>query len=302
MRGAEFAELEAFCAVAGEGSFVGAARLLGVTPSAISQSVRSLEERLGQTLLTRTTRSVRLTEAGNLLLQQVRPAMEGIRNAVHSIRDDRPPGLPPLRLSVSSIPASLVLAPVMADFSRLHPDISVEITVDDNMLDIISGKFDAGIRHGWRISQDVEVVQVSRTAKMIVAAARSYLEKHGSPLTPYDLHAHNCVRLRMADGAFFKWKFMKDGHEFEVGVSGNLIVNSAELLLRAAIDGVGLVNVSEEYFDAYAQGREVEILLRGWETLPSAYYLYYPRGCLSRSLSLFIEFIRSRGSGNMTEI
>lgn len=298
MRGTEFAEIDTFCTVAAEESFVKAAKKLGVSPSAVSQSIRSLEERLNTQLFVRTTRSVRLTEDGDRLLAQVRPALEGIRLAMDSAQRARSIGYPPLRLSVSSIPAKMILAPIIAGFLARYPGIAFEITVEDNIHDIQSGKFDAGIRHGWRISPDLEVVEVSRKSKMVVVGSRKYLETRPVPQTPQDLYQHNCIRLRMADGSFFKWRFMKDGGAFEVGVSGNLIVNSAELLVRACLDGVGLITVSEEYLNSIPNRDALTVLLKNWSTSPTAYYLYYPKGAVSASLAVFIDFMREAGAGS----
>ncbi len=295
MRGTEFAELEAFSAVAMRGSFVKAAAGLGVSTSTLSQAIRSLEDRLGVALFTRTTRSVALTEAGERLFAQVRPAIDGLRSAMEMISGSRDQPLGTLRLSVSNIPATMVVAPVMADFLQEHPGITLEVTVDDNLGDIVSGRFDAGIRHGWRIGRQVAAVQVTRKFRMVVLASPDYLARHGRPRVPQDLQQHRCIRFRMADGAFFRWHFEKGGKKLEISVTGPLIVNSADLMVRAALDGVGLIHLTEEYAQSLVDEGRLLPLLEDWSPPPSSYFLYHAQ---SRNppvpLRLFIDFLSRR--------
>jgi len=296
MRGTEFAELEAFSAVAMQGSFVKAASVLGISTSTLSQAVRSLEDRLGFSLFNRTTRSVALTEMGERLFAQVRPAIDELRLATKSVLALRDKPLGTLRLSVSSIPASIVIAPVMADFLSLHPGITLEVTVDDSVSDIVSGRFDAGIRHGSRIGLEMAAaVQVTKKSRMMVLGAPDYLAKHGRPNVPQDLQGHRCVRLRMADGTTFRWLFDKTGISLEVSVNGPLIVNTAELMVRAALDGVGLIYITEEYVKPLLESGKLLPLLEDWSPAPSSYFLYHAHAKnISIPLRFFIDFLEAR--------
>ena len=295
MRGTEFAELEAFSAVAMQGSFVKAASFLGVSVSTLSQAVRSLEERIGHSLFNRSTRHVFLTEAGSQMLIKVRPAIDELRLAIKSAKALQDRTLGTLRLSVSHVPATMVIAPVMAEFLIQNPGVSLEVTVDDSMSDIVTGRFDAGIRHGSRIGLDMTAVQVTRKSRMVVLASPAYLDRCGCPEFPQDLQAHNCVRLRMADGTCFRWHFEKTGTNVEVTVNGQLIVNTVDLLVRAALDGVGLIYLTEEYAETLVSDGRLVALLKDWSPAPASYFLYHAQTKnLSEPLRLFIDFLTQR--------
>ncbi len=295
MRGTEFAELEAFSAVAMQGSFVKAAAILGISAPTLSQTIRSLEARLGLSLFTRTTRSVALTDAGERLLVQVRPAIDELRSATRSFQAMRDKPLGTLRLSVSNVPATMVVAPVMAPFLDQHPGITLEITVDDSLSDILSGRFDAGIRHGWRIGLEMTAVEVTRKSRMTVLASPDYLARCGQPRVPQDLEKHSCVRFRMADGTFFRWLFEKTGMKLEIAVNGPLIVNTADLMVRAALDGVGLIYLTEDYAESQVKAGRLVPLLEDWSPAPSSYYLYHAQNKhVPVPLRLFLDFLKNR--------
>lgn len=292
MRGAEYAEIEAFVAVATEGSFVKAAAARALSTSTLSEAVRALERRLGVRLFDRTTRRVALTVAGVELLAQARPALEALRMATASAAALRHQATGALRLNVSNSLAAAMIGPTLARFLEAFPGISVEISVADAVEEIIGGAYDAGIRHGWRVGLGMAATPISAPLPMLVVGAPSYLEKRPPPQTPQDLPLHHCIRLRLADGGFFSWRFEKHGVPIEVAVTGPLIVDANELLIQAALDGVGLIYISAEHVaTAIRQGR-LTPLLQDWSPPPMSYYLYYSeRSKPSTPLRLFIDFL-----------
>lgn len=292
MRGAEFAELTAFVAIADRGSFVKAAAVLGISTSTLSQTIRALEERLGVRLLNRTTRSLALTEAGERLLSQLRPALDGLDAALEAINAfrDKPAGM--LRLNVSSLATGMVIAPVIGKFRAEYPAITFDITVDDSLIDIVGGRFDAGIRPGRRFARDMISVRISPESRLVAIASPAYLADHPRPRTPKDLHAHNCIRFRQPNGALLRWGFERGGEEVEVSVEGSLITNDVDLMVRAALDGVGIAYVLEDYVaPQIAEGRLVTIL-EDWAPPFPGFHIYYPSRQMPASLKAFIEFMR----------
>lgn len=241
MRGTQFAELSAFVAVAEQRSFRKAAAQLGISRPSISEMVRSLEERLGVRLLNRTTRSVALTEAGERLLADAEPILDAIDKAVDHVNTlrDKPSGA--LRLNMHRAAAALLVGPLLTQFLAKYPDIKIEITADDTNSDIVSGRFDAGIRRGDRIAKDMIAVRLLEDQRAAVVASPAYLTRHPPPATPQDLLAHNCVRLRLDwNGSIQQWDFQKDGRRLEVAVDGSLILNDWFLVLHAVLDGLGI--------------------------------------------------------------
>src|SRR5258707_4238649 len=238
-----FAEMNAFVAVAERSSFAKAARQLGVSRSALSETIRALEEKLGVRLLNRTTRSVAPTEVGERLLAEMRPALESFEAAVESINvfRDKPTGH--LRLTVPRPAARMVIEPILSKFLATYPAISLEIITDSALTDIVRDRFDAGIRPGHRLEQDMIAVRVGEDARPTVVASPDYLLRHPRPKAPRDLQAHNCIRHRFASGAMAPWAFERRGKSLEVMVKGSLIVSDGELALRAALDGVGVARL-----------------------------------------------------------
>jgi DNA-binding transcriptional LysR family regulator len=293
MRGTEFAELTAFVAVADHGNFSKAATALGLSTSTLSQTIRSLEERLGVRLFNRTTRSVALTEAGERLLGQVHPALDELGRAVESMNvfRDTPTGV--LRLSVASLAIGLVIDPILPRFRAAYPDITLDIVVDDSSADIVDGRFDAGIRTGTRIERDMIAVRVSPDSRLIAVASPDYLAKAAPLETPRDLHAHNCIRFRQTTGAVYPWQFERDGEKLEVAVAGSVITNDLDLVVRAALDGVGVGYMLEEYMAApIAEGRLVP-LLESWSWPYAGYHVFYPgRRQMPSKLKAFVDFLR----------
>ncbi len=295
MRGTEFAELHAFLAVAERRSFARAAEALNLAPSTLSQTIRALEKRLDIRLLNRTTRSVSLTDAGEKLYARLRPAFGEVYGAVEATRDlrDKPAGI--LRLSVSTIPAHMILAPLLGDFRAAYPDITLDIEIDDAGGDLASGRFDAGIRYGRRIAPHMKLVKVSNEARIIAVAAPSYIKAHGAPKTPDELQNHNCIRYRIAPQEIIAWGFEKNKKAIEIEVNGGLIVNSPALIVAAARAGAGIGYTIEEYVAEDIRKDTLVPLLSDWSPVQHSYYLYHasnPR--LPAPLKVFIEFIQSR--------
>jgi DNA-binding transcriptional LysR family regulator len=248
MRGTHFAELSAFVAVAEQASFTKAARRLGRSTATLSQTVRALEDHLGVRLLNRTTRSVAPTDAGERLLAQLRPLLNGFEAAVESVNDFRETPAGHLRLTMPPPVARFVFAPMLARFIERYPEIVLETTVESGLTDIVADRYDAGFRRGNFVARDMIAMRVTDDLHYRVVASPDYVARHGRPLMPGDLHAHNCVRYRLPGGGFIPWLFVTDGKLIEFDVSGSLVViNDPELVLNAALQGVGIAYLYEEY-------------------------------------------------------
>lgn len=295
MRGAEFAELQAFMEIVEHGNFSRAATFLGLAPSTLSQTIRALEERLKVRLLQRTTRSVSLTEAGSHLLERIRPAFKTLNEAMESISDFRDAPMGALRLSVSSIPAQMILAPLLKDFLALYPAIHLDIDVDNANIDIVKGRYDAGIRYGRVIAQDMVMVQASAPSRIIAVAAPEYLARHVMPKTPQELQNHDCIRFRIGNQQLLTWGFEKNKKKIEIAVSGSLIVNNVDLMVKATRDGIGIGYMAEAYLKREIANGELVPMLTDWSPTYDSWYLYYAsRQHLSAPLKAFIVFLRER--------
>jgi DNA-binding transcriptional LysR family regulator len=287
--------IAAFARVAHHASFTRAAEELGVSPSALSQTVRTLEAKLGVRLLDRSTRSVGATELGRQFLEGARPALAALAQAVEGIDEarDKPAGL--LRLNVARVSAELLLYPHFGDFAAAYPDIVLELVCDNRMLDLVEGGFDAGIRLGESLAQDVVALPIAGPQRMVSFAAPRYLEGRTPPRTPEDLREHRCLNFRLTTGGLYRWEYAQDGRELDVEVAGPLITNDSEVLLAAARAGAGIAVAFEgtvrEDFDS---GRLVPLLEPWWPTFPG-FYLYYPsRAQMPRKLRVFIDFLQAR--------
>jgi DNA-binding transcriptional LysR family regulator len=298
MRRHELADLTAFVAVARNRSFTRAATDLGLSPSTLSQTIRALEDRLNIRLLNRTTRSVAPTEAGEHLLALLKPALEGIERAVEGLNTFRDTPRGTLRLNVGRMPAMTVIAPLLARFIQEHPDINLEVAVDDSHSDIVSGRFDAGVRIGERLDQDMIAVRIGEEFRLVTAAAPSYIALRPAPARPQDLQSHACVRGRVPwDGTIHRWVFEKNGERLELAVDGPLIVNDLDLALRAGLDGVGIVHLPGDWVASdIAEGRLVR-LLEDWSPSLSGFFLYYSsRRQIPAPLKAFIDFVQKPAS------
>ncbi len=290
--------VETFLAVAMHRSFRRAAAALGVSPSAVSQAVRSLEARVGATLLARTTRSVGLTEAGQRFLERARPAFEELVAAGESARDlgRRPTGL--LRLSVPRAVVPLILEPMLASFCQAYPEIELEIAASAEMVDLVAGGFDAGIRLGQFIAPDMVVVRLTPPFPFMVVASPNYLRQRKRPQRIDDLRDHACLRFRRSNGSIAPWHFIDGNNSVEATVSGPLIANDYPTLLGAARQGLGLAHMPGPLVkDPVADGR-LEALLKPFAVTTPGVFLCYPdkRQALPK-LRAFIEHMKSRSDG-----
>ena len=290
-------DLIAFLAVAREQSFTRAAASLGVSPSALSHTMRGLEERLGLQLLTRTTRSVSPTQAGERLLRTVAPHFDGIEEALAALTElrDKPAGA--LRLVANDHAAETILWPAVERLQRDYPDITIEIDVDNGLTDIVAGRYHAGVRLGERVDKDMIAVRISPDLRMAVVGAPSYFAHHPKPRSPKDLTAHACINLRLPTlGGFYVWEFEKGGKETKVRVEGPLAFNSSKLVVEAALAGSGLAFVLEDRVKAHLKSGKLIRVLADWCPPFSGYYLYYPsRRQPTPAFTLIVEALR-RGS------
>ncbi len=274
----ELSVLAAFAVVADERSFTRAAVRLGVSTSAVSHSIRALEERLGVRLLARTTRTVAPTDAGQHLLEQLRPALGEIEAALTEVGRLREKPAGTIRLIAPPLAVAMAVSPKLAKFTRDYPDVVLDITTeDDSRRDLIAARFDAGIHLGEFLQRDMVAVKVSAEQRAAIVAAPSYFDSHPKPKTPRDLTAHRCIRYRMgAGGPVYRWEFEKRGKPVTVSVSGPLIVNDVEVTLRAALDGLGLAFLFEEHAAEHiARGKLVRVL-EDWCPRFDGFFLYYP--------------------------
>ena len=296
-----FTEMTAFVAIAERLSFAKAAVQLGVSRSALSETMRGLEDKLGVRLLNRTTRSVALTQVGEQLLAELRPALASFEAAVESINQfrDKPAGH--LRLTVPRPAAKMVIEPILGKFLAAYPAISLEIVTDSALTDIVRDRFDAGIRPGHVLEQDMIAIRVGEDARPTVVGSPDYLHRHGHPKTPADLQTHNCIRQRFASGAIHQWAFEKRGKSVEVMVKGSLIVNDGDLALRAALDGVGLARLPMTLVGPHVAARRLVSLLEDWTPRSVGFFLYYPsRRQAPAALQAFVDFLKAhvRGEGS----
>lgn len=291
---ASLSDLKAFQSVARLRSFRAAAGELGVSPSALSHALSGLESRLGVRLLNRTTRSVSLTEAGERLLTRLAPAIAELQHALEEVNAFRDTPLGSLRINAPRPACELVLAPLLERFLKLHPAMRVELVADDAFVDIVAEGFDAGVRFGESLQQDMVAVPLGPRQRFIVVASPGYLTAHGQPATPRDLPQHRCIRIRFPSGAFYRWEFERAGERLEIEVDGPLAVSEMPLMTRAAEAGLGLAYVYADYAaQAIATGRLQQVLADWTPDIPG-FYLYYPsRKQLPAGLKAFVEMLRS---------
>lgn len=294
MRGTEFAELEAFVAIAEHRSFAKAAAQLGVSRSTLSQNLRSLEDRLGARLLNRTTRSVAPTDAGERLLVRARQPLRDLASAAQDVHDvsGTPTGV--LRLVVQPPVASFLVGPILARFLEAYPSILVDISIAKLPVDIVSERFDAGIQLGEQVEKDMIALRVTGDAHFVAVASPRYLARRPRPTRPRDLVGHACIRARLPNAAIFGWEFRRGGKAMHVAVTGPLIVDDIDLVVRAALDGVGIGYLLRDYVAApLADGRLVSVLDE-WSPRLSGFFLYHPSGRqMTAALRAFVDFLRA---------
>lgn len=291
-----FNDFIAFLAVARERSFTRAAAKLGVSQSALSHTVRGLEEKLGLRLLTRTTRSVSPTEAGERLLLTVGHHFEEIEAELEALSELREKPAGSIRITASDHAADTILWPKLAKLLREYPDIKVEITVDNALTDIVTQRYDAGVRLGEQVAKDMIAVRIGPDMRMVVVGAPSYFAKRSPPKKPQDLTDHNCINLRLPTrGGLYAWEFEKGNRELKVRVDGQLVFNSTAQTLNAALAGFGLAYLPEDLAQPHLAKGRLRRVLEDWCPPFSGYHLYYPsRRQSSPAFGLLVDALRYR--------
>ncbi|MBL0915007.1 MAG: LysR family transcriptional regulator [Sphingopyxis sp.] len=293
--------IEAFLRVAERRSFSAAAADLGVSPSAISQTIKALEARIGAPLFMRTTRSVGLTQAGEMFLERAAPAYSGIADAYEAARNlgNRPAGR--LRINLMRGAVQPLFEPIIAGFCEAYPEIELEIYADDALSDLSAGGFDAGVRMGESLDADVIAVRLTGPFRFVVAGTPAYFEKYGRPETPEDLRNHRCVRFRLASGGLMPWTFEKGNREFDVSVTGPVIVNDWIAATVAMRSGIAMIMTAEPVAKAMVEAGEVELVLTEFAGSTSGLFLYYPsRKQVMPKLRAFIDYVREFLPDNVT--
>jgi len=291
-------DLAAFVAIADNLSFRAAASRLGVTPSALSHTMRQLESRLGVRLLNRTTRSISVTDAGLRLLEQLRPAIEQIDGALEGLNQERERPFGHLRVYAGHLAAAAVIAPVWGRFLSTYPDVKLELRVDDTPADIVAMGFDAGIATKSRIAADMVAVRVVGPLKVAVVAAPTYFAKRRPPRTPDDLARHNCIRYRMAaEGALHEWSFDRNGKARQISVDGRVVVNNSDFAVRAAVDGLGVAYTIEASAELFLRSGQLVRVLEDCSPSLEGLFLYYPgHRQIPAALRALIDMIRATGN------
>jgi DNA-binding transcriptional LysR family regulator len=283
----------AFARVAQHASFTRAAAELGISPSALSQTVRALETRLGIRLLNRTTRRVGVTEAGALFLQRVLPALEQLGAAFSELEELRGKPAGTLRLSFPRLALRTLLMPLVGEFCSRYPEIRLDVVAEDRFVDLVAEGYDAGLRLGESLAQDMIAVRATREQRIAVVGSPRYFRDNPRPQVPADLHEHPCIRFRFSSGALYRWEFGRDGQDFDIDVDGPLICNDNALMIEAAKQGLGLAHVMEERVREDLASGALERVLEDWCPPFPGFYLYYPsRAQMPLKLRVFIDFLQ----------
>jgi DNA-binding transcriptional LysR family regulator len=291
----DLANLTAFIAVADQRSFRAAASRLGITPSALSHSMRQLEERLGVRLLHRTTRSVSATDAGLRLLEQLRPAIDQISGALEDLNRQRSRPVGRLRIYAIHMAAAAVIAPVWQRFLSTYPEVHLELQLGEAPVDIVAKGFDAGIGPQDRAAADMIIVRVMGPMKVAVVGAPSYFARRSGPRTPDDLARHSCVQFRRdADGIVFEWPFERNGKSRKISVDGRVMVDDPDLAVRAAVDGLGIAYTIEALAEPFLRSGQLVRVLEDWSPCFEGLFLYYPgHRQVPAALRALIDMIRA---------
>jgi DNA-binding transcriptional LysR family regulator len=287
-------DLATFLAIARHRSFRAAATELGVSASALSHALRSIEERLNVRLINRTTRSVALTEAGARLFARITPAFRDIEDALEDLNSFRGKPAGTLRFNAARQSTQLVLLPIVTKFVKVFPDVNVEIVVDDALIDVVAAGFDAGVRFGEIIAADMIAVPIGPRHRFAVVGSPDFFKQHKPPRTPRDLKSLPCIRYRFTGGNLYRWEFARGGVELEIDVAGRLTINDQDLMLDAALDGVGLAYVFEAQASQMIAKRKLVRVLADWCPAYPGFFLYYPsRRQLPAALRAFVDFARA---------
>jgi DNA-binding transcriptional LysR family regulator len=289
-------DLVAFVAVAQERSFTRAAARLGVSPSALSHSMRTLETRLGLRLLSRTTRSVAPTEAGERLLQTVAPRFEEIDAELAALRELRDEPVGTIRITATDYAADTVLWPRLAKILPEHPRLKIEMVIDYGLVDIVAERFDIGVRGGDQVAKDMIAVRIAPDRRFVIVGAPAYLARHPVPTKPQELLKHNCINLRLpTHGGLYAWELKNGKREIQVRVDGQVTVNSTYQKLRAALDGAGLAFMPEDLAAPHVAAGRLQWVLEDWfPTFPGLHIFYPSRREHARALSVVVDALRWR--------
>jgi len=304
MRGSDFAELKAFAAIVERASFARAADHLGLSASALSQTIRQLETRLGVRLLNRTTRSVAPTAPGARLYERITPMMQELDAAVAETVAATGRTAGTLRINTLGMAAKKLIAPRLGRFHLAHPDVVLDIVIDDGLSDIVAGRFDAGIRVGERLEKDMIAVRLTPDVEMLAAASPDYLARHGEPKTPADLHRHVCINWRFpGSGNIYRWQLEKKGKRIELSVEGALISNHQDVVLEGALQGLGILYAYDDdrVHESIARGRLKRVLADWCPTVPGLFLYYSNRRHPQSALRAFIDCLLDRDTGPRLE-
>jgi DNA-binding transcriptional LysR family regulator len=293
LRPDQFGELAIFAAIASERSFTRAARRLGVTQSALSQTIKRLEGQLGFRLLARTTRSVAPTAAGERLLATLLPALAGLDADIEALSYARDAAIGTVRITTGKHAADTLLWPMLPSFMRGHPGIEVEVCVDNGMTDVVAGRYDAGIRLGEHLEKDMIALPVGPPLRVAVVATPGYLARHPAPGEPADLTTHRCIAYRDAHGDLSPWSFERDGYAVTVAPGRGPVFNNGDMLVAAALEGFGILYILEDLVASPLADGRLTRLLEPWCEPFAGYHLYYPDRQGTKALELFKEALRA---------
>ncbi|MBO1327772.1 LysR family transcriptional regulator [Acetobacter suratthaniensis] len=296
MRREDLVDLNAFLAVAEECNFTRAAARLGTSQSSLSHTIRRLEARLGVRLLTRTTRNVSVTEAGQKLVDTLRPALESIDDQLASLSALREKPAGTIRITTSDHAARTLLWPTLKRLLPDYPDVHVELSIDSTLTDIVSDRFDAGVRLGEAIAKDMVAVRIGPDLRMAAVASPAYFARNPPPLSPDDLARHKCINLRfLTTGGLYAWELEKDGREIRARVEGQLTFNNTDMIIQAALAGFGIAFLMEDHMEPYLGTGQLVRVLEDWCPPFAGYHLYYTsRREPSAAFSLLVEALRYR--------
>lgn len=291
---ADFADLDAFTAVARARGFRGAASVRGVSASSLSEAVRRLEARLGVRLLNRTTRSVTPTEAGQKLLERLTPALADVALALDEVNAFRDSPTGTLRLNVPTVVARVILPRLLPRFLAANPGVSIEVTAEDTFIDVLAAGFDAGVRYDERMEKDMIAVPLAGPQRFVVVGSPGYFAAHGKPVHPREVLDHACIRHRFPSGVSHAWEFEKDGEVIRISPTGPLISTSIDLELEACIAGLGLIATFEDFVEGALKEGRLERVLDDWLPPFTGPLLYYPsRRHMPAPLRAFVDFVKA---------